>query len=136
MSPACETGGPPPQVCNECQEDDVLVECDDCLRGFHLRCHVPPLAALPEAPSRRRSPPPPPASTDQPSMLKLRITPTELLLRLLQGDWSCASCSASLQLPDFRANSERQPRTLREKFMAGKLGMARLQVLRCAFDST
>ena len=36
-------------ACGECgDEDDVMLECDACLRGWHMRCLHPPLEEVPE----------------------------------------------------------------------------------------
>jgi origin recognition complex subunit 1 len=36
-------------ACGECgDEDDVMLECDACLRGWHMRCLHPPLDEVPE----------------------------------------------------------------------------------------
>lgn len=45
-------GSPVPEVeeCRLCfcSGDEVMIECDDCLGGFHLKCLVPPLKDVPE----------------------------------------------------------------------------------------
>ncbi|KAK4260603.1 hypothetical protein QN277_003696 [Acacia crassicarpa] len=41
---------PEVEECRLCfsSADDVMIECDDCLGGFHLKCLTPPLKEVPE----------------------------------------------------------------------------------------
>lgn len=41
---------PDVEECRVCFDsgDDVMIECDDCLGGFHLKCLKPPLTEVPE----------------------------------------------------------------------------------------
>ncbi|KAL2332171.1 hypothetical protein Fmac_019752 [Flemingia macrophylla] len=41
---------PETEVCRMCflSKDEVMIECDDCLGGFHLKCLKPPLKDVPE----------------------------------------------------------------------------------------
>jgi hypothetical protein len=45
-----EESDEPCELCGEAQQSDanLLLECERCLRGFHMTCLDPPLSAVPE----------------------------------------------------------------------------------------
>ena len=70
------------ELCGSGENDDSVLLCDECNRGFHMECLAPPLASIPEGdwrcpdcqPSRCLKDPRCPRSADHPGVCKLGAT--------------------------------------------------------------
>jgi len=103
----------------EADEAVPIIECSACLAGYHLDCLDPPLEAVPEA--EWLCPPCERGETAE----KRRASE--------EASEAAAAASAAPAAPHFAAVrsalAPARPRTLRERFMAGQLGLVRIDAL-------
>ena len=136
-----EESDEPCELCGEAEQTDanLLLECERCLRGFHMGCLTPPLSHVPEVSGaehaclcgmHRITVPFSCAHSNSPTNGGRRPHQyvehsAGLIMRpAAQGDWLCPACAAGEALPPPRPSAC----TMREKYLSGSAGVELVRI--------